>query len=203
MTISAIETRYAGCRFRSRLEARWAVFFTALDLDWHYEPQGYHTNGGLYLPDFLLQQHGLPKLWLEVRPQTGRDLGPFFAFIGRPEDSHHRRGFILGDLPNPDAITTPDQMPQVTNSPFGIHPGEAIGPRDDQPYLWCTCRWGLHYDLQYEGRGHRIPCPCNSVPGPAGQLLDDRGHSANHPPILGAYRAARSARFEHGERGGL
>jgi hypothetical protein len=24
-TIAALETRYAGCRFRSRLEARWAV----------------------------------------------------------------------------------------------------------------------------------------------------------------------------------
>lgn len=29
MTITAIETRYAGCHFRSRLEARWAVFFDA------------------------------------------------------------------------------------------------------------------------------------------------------------------------------
>lgn len=29
-TIRAIETRYAGCRFRSRLEARWAVFFDHL-----------------------------------------------------------------------------------------------------------------------------------------------------------------------------
>lgn len=27
MHIKAIETRYAGCLFRSRLEARWAVFF--------------------------------------------------------------------------------------------------------------------------------------------------------------------------------
>ena len=29
-TAKAIETRYAGHRFRSRLEARWAVFFDAL-----------------------------------------------------------------------------------------------------------------------------------------------------------------------------
>jgi hypothetical protein len=29
MTIQAIETVYRGHRFRSRLEARWAVFFDA------------------------------------------------------------------------------------------------------------------------------------------------------------------------------
>jgi hypothetical protein len=27
MNVKAIDTRYAGCLFRSRLEARWAVFF--------------------------------------------------------------------------------------------------------------------------------------------------------------------------------
>lgn len=31
-TIKAIETSYAGCRFRSRLEARWAVFFDTLGI---------------------------------------------------------------------------------------------------------------------------------------------------------------------------
>lgn len=30
--MKAIETRYKGYRFRSRLEARWAVFFDALGL---------------------------------------------------------------------------------------------------------------------------------------------------------------------------
>lgn len=38
--IKPIETRYAGCRFRSRLEARWAVFFDALKIEWEYEPEG-------------------------------------------------------------------------------------------------------------------------------------------------------------------
>ena len=32
--IKPIETEYLGYRFRSRLEARWAVFFTALKMDW-------------------------------------------------------------------------------------------------------------------------------------------------------------------------
>lgn len=53
--IKAIETRYKGYRFRSRLEARWAVFFDSLKLEWEYEPEGYYLgNGELYLPDFKL-----------------------------------------------------------------------------------------------------------------------------------------------------
>ncbi len=35
--IKPIETRYAGCRFRSRLEARWTVFFDHLGIEWEYE----------------------------------------------------------------------------------------------------------------------------------------------------------------------
>src|SRR5262245_46962536 len=39
--LEPIETRYKGYRFRSRLEARWAVFFDAQGIKWEYEPQGY------------------------------------------------------------------------------------------------------------------------------------------------------------------
>lgn len=35
--IKAIETSYKGYRFRSRTEARWAVFFDALGVRWEYE----------------------------------------------------------------------------------------------------------------------------------------------------------------------
>lgn len=53
--IKAIETRYKGYRFRSRLEARWAVFFDEMELRWEYEPEGFNLgNDGLYLPDFRL-----------------------------------------------------------------------------------------------------------------------------------------------------
>lgn len=51
--MKAIETVYRGYRFRSRLEARWAVFFDALGLKWEYEPEGYVLpDGSGYLPDF-------------------------------------------------------------------------------------------------------------------------------------------------------
>jgi hypothetical protein len=33
VNMKAIETRYAGCLFRSRLEARWAVLFDHLGIE--------------------------------------------------------------------------------------------------------------------------------------------------------------------------
>lgn len=50
--IKAIQTQYKGYAFRSRLEARWAVYFDERGFDWEYEPQGYEINGLKYLPDF-------------------------------------------------------------------------------------------------------------------------------------------------------
>lgn len=50
-----IQTLYKGCRFRSRLEARWAVFFDELELPWEYEKEGFQLADGMrYLPDFWL-----------------------------------------------------------------------------------------------------------------------------------------------------
>ena len=54
-TIKPIETYYNGYRFRSRLEARWAVFFDSMGMEYQYEPEGYvGANGVPYLPDFYL-----------------------------------------------------------------------------------------------------------------------------------------------------
>jgi hypothetical protein len=53
--MKAIETRYKGYRFRSRLGARWAVFFDVLGVTWEYEPEGFELGGGVcYLPDFRI-----------------------------------------------------------------------------------------------------------------------------------------------------
>lgn len=53
--IKAIETVYNGYKFRSRLEARWAVCFDALGIRYEYEKEGYDLgDAGYYLPDFWL-----------------------------------------------------------------------------------------------------------------------------------------------------
>lgn len=55
MVIKAIQTEYKGYKFRSRLEARYAVLFDALGLDWEYETEGYELpDGTWYLPDFYI-----------------------------------------------------------------------------------------------------------------------------------------------------
>jgi len=38
-SIEAKEIVYHGTTFRSRLEARWAIVFDTLDVEWVYEPQ--------------------------------------------------------------------------------------------------------------------------------------------------------------------
>jgi hypothetical protein len=64
-TLKPIETHYKGYRFRSRLEARWAVFFDALPLKWEFEKEGFELgNSLLYLPDFWLPE---VKMWAEVK----------------------------------------------------------------------------------------------------------------------------------------
>lgn len=64
--IKPIETVYNGYRFRSRLEARWAVFFDQIGMEYQYEPEGFHLNDGtFYLPDFYLPWF---KCWVEIKP---------------------------------------------------------------------------------------------------------------------------------------
>lgn len=68
-SFKAIETVYKGYRFRSRLEARWAVFFDAVGIEWLYEPEGFEKriggdNFARYLPDFYLPESGT---WVEVK----------------------------------------------------------------------------------------------------------------------------------------
>ncbi len=39
-----IETYYKGKWFRSRLEAKWAVFMDELGIVWQYEPEGFKNE---------------------------------------------------------------------------------------------------------------------------------------------------------------
>lgn len=61
-------TSLYGVDFRSRLEARWAIFLTELGIEWRYEPRLWKLGPGSivwYLPDFYLPQAGV---WAEVKP---------------------------------------------------------------------------------------------------------------------------------------
>lgn len=63
-----IPTTYAGVRFRSRLEAKWAAFFDLLGWSWQYEP--FDLAG--WIPDFILP--GKCPVLVEIKPITRRDV---------------------------------------------------------------------------------------------------------------------------------
>lgn len=93
VNIKAIETIYNGYRFRSRLEARWAVFFDSLGVEYQYEPEGFVLNDGTpYLPDFYLPNQGM---WIEIKPysdESDDSLNKALAF-----SHHHRICLIYGE----------------------------------------------------------------------------------------------------------
>lgn len=106
--MKAIETIYNGYRFRSRLEARWAVFFDALGVAYEYEPEGFELDNGMwYLPDFIL--HGVvPRARCDVREEI-TDL--YVEVKGEPnakdaqkiyEFSKNKPVWVVGALPDPD-----------------------------------------------------------------------------------------------------
>jgi hypothetical protein len=71
-----IETLYRGYRFRSRLEARWAVFFDRARIPWRYEPEGYDLSA-VKLPSDLpvTTAHWLlSQLFSSYKPYTPGDL---------------------------------------------------------------------------------------------------------------------------------
>src|SRR3546814_2967801 len=52
--IKALPSLFKGITFRSRTEARWAVFFEAIGWNWTHEKEGFDLSGEWYLPDFYL-----------------------------------------------------------------------------------------------------------------------------------------------------
>lgn len=69
--IKAIPTPYGGTIFRSRLEARWALFFDQLGIKWEYEMLGFKLRRPTwkkrtisYIPDFHLPDD---DVWVEVK----------------------------------------------------------------------------------------------------------------------------------------
>lgn len=84
--IKAIETEYNGVMFRSRLEARWALFFDLLSIEWMYEYEGYETSAGWYVPDFWLpdvyMRSQAKGCFVEIKPDNYEpDTHPALEYI--------------------------------------------------------------------------------------------------------------------------
>ena len=126
--ITPIETIYKGYRFRSRLEARWAVFMDACGADWEYEPEGLSStvycepdldeDGNIvqehdpactyYLPDFVV--HNVKHVHLgrgKSEPRYEPDYGDVYIEVkGKPvlEDINKIENIVFGsfDFDPPD-----------------------------------------------------------------------------------------------------
>lgn len=197
MTIKAIETRYKGYRFRSRLEARWAVFFEATGAKWEYEKEGYHIpNCGPYLPDFWLPEL---QCWVEIKPEI-----PTEEELNKVSGLAYLTGFaavVAFGLPceNPLSVF----CSECTDGGGGE--GWWGDPTCGEAVQWAWAENGLCIDsannwssrvfsgLPVESGDDVI---CHSFPRMMlSSECDRRHHRIGH-----AATAARSARFEHGEK---
>lgn len=181
--LAPIPTQYAGLVFRSRIEARWAVFFRTLRVSFRYEEEGFQIGTIRYLPDFFL-----PDLdaFFEVKGQQPNEKEVLKA--RELSTGSGKRVFIAwGPIPtNPaDDVENPD-------SAWAFVPGEAGLADQDIGWWWCRCPGCGRFDIQYQGRHARMACGCTVKD-------DDRAQSFEHPLILAAYERARIARFEFGE----
>lgn len=110
MTIKAIRTTYKGIEFRSRTEARWALYFDELGIPWEYEREGYELAAGWYVPDFWLPRQ---EIWWEVKGQhpTEKEIAMahelaaveghnvYIAVGGPSEQANSDGAFVLDEHP--------------------------------------------------------------------------------------------------------
>jgi len=197
MAITAIETHYKGYRFRSRIEARWAVFFDAIGVRWQYEKEGYDLGNGIkYLPDFWLPDF---QYWIEIKGDdpSAKDcekLGLLVLATGCT-------GFLFyGDIPTLD-----DLEPGCDSALMYCKLDESEdGLWEDIHYCWCVCPFCKKLGIEFDGRGARVSCKCDKeklAPSlPQGHNRHpDKMYTYSDPLLLAAYDAARFARFEFGE----
>lgn len=208
MTIKPIETRYKGYRFRSRTEARWAVFFDTLGIKWEYEKEGYDLGAaGWYLPDFWLHDF---DCWVEIKADKNKST-----------DAENNKCAFLAVQSGKFVYMFGQCAPFYSEQSNGWrceNDGRYFSPTGDRDGLilwgycdaiqrvtlgwWGTlnmCYYGIEYgkfpigsegcieDLYYEECCY-------------GELSSEHHH--DHPVVNAAFDAAKSARFEHGESGG-
>ena len=203
-----IQTRAYGHFFRSRLEARWAVFFTRMGLKWEYEPEGFDVNGELYLPDFRVWTPQGKPIWREIKPShIAKDekflrFAAAFAWIPTQEK----------DCDGLDMLEKGPRTELLSGSPREFWAEHLICPRCGSwlplgsaeivspSRIQFDC-----FDCDCETPGGRSNTPDTGIKGilcfpECGQIEVDLEEWAEVRSCMKtAIGAASSARFEHGE----
>ena len=177
--LTPIETEYQGVKFRSRLEARWAVFFDRLGVKWLYEPEGFELPSGRYLPDFYLPLIGTSDgptcsigTWIEIKPDSYKDVDERFSEL--PTASDHRLILLKGP-PCSDFDELQSRQAIECFLPGGGWYGF---------YMPCICLECGKFGFEFDGRGGRI---CGHGP--------EKTYNPDHPRIEAAAKAANAYRF--------
>jgi len=175
----SIPTFYRAQTFRSRLEARWAVFMDVLDVRWYYEYEGFELESGRYVPDFWL-----PDLnrWLEIKPlgfdPWGKDAGSRDAKRCSEFQETHRLVIFAG---------SPDEQDSGHDWNWYENPSGYVA--GDHHYLWCKCPMCGRFGIEFDGRGGRV-CPQERCE------TDDKSYSFDDPIIKEATGHSVTWRFQ-------
>jgi hypothetical protein len=171
--IKPIQTEFKGILYRSRTEARWAVFMDYLNVEFEYEPEGFDLGvHGWYIPDFYLPQI---DIFLEIKPSMIIHPSPTeeFAILTK-------KNIITFCGPPPDPNTLMDFN--------GGESGFFQTPYGSDFYYWfCVCPHCRRADIKFMGRADRINCNCpKSEHG-------DKGYNHNDPVLIDAYKESANA----------
>lgn len=190
-SIKSIDTIYNGYKFRSRLEARWAIFFDSVGIKYRYEPEGYITSHGWYLPDFYIDSM---NLFIDVKGNSKAE--PLALNKLSEICKKNQRGAILENIPlvKNDVV---DPLDPFNSEDFALHQNTTFGNgEEDGLYLFCKCTICGQMGFEFEGRSARIDCGCDH--GECGN--GDKSYNYDDHAILDAYKEARMARFEHDDK---
>lgn len=200
--LKAIETTYNSYKFRSRIEARWAVFFDTLGICYEYEKEGFDLGHGMYyLPDFWLPEH---ECYIEIKG-------------AEPTIDEDAKAARLAEHSGKPVYTFWGEVGSFADNNASLNGGM------DYDHWWCECPICGKYGITLNGRAGRLPCQCVSLlvnPFSEWQLENmlqphiydrltacdfwqnpDKCYNYSTPGLMVAYNVARGARFEHGENG--
>ena len=177
--ISALESRCLGYVFRSRMEARWAIFMDALKVPFHYELEAFNLGGICYLPDFYLPTM---DVFIEVKSPLA---GPVDYEKIQLLADHTRKAVYV--------VKTPPEAPCVRETKCGyVWHGSLFDVFDrggDEEHLWCQCRKCGALGIEWHGLSNRIECGCNSS-------NDIDWPNFDTDTLVAAYNKSKSWRFD-------
>lgn len=193
--IKPIQTEYNGYRFRSRLEARWAVFFDAMGIKYEYEPEGFEHYDYRYLPDFYFPDF---KVYGEVKPSDEKlsedsdKIGYMVDFNGPMANGL----VLLGPIPYYDPS---ERSAFPSHDMLYWHKGVCV----KRVRFKMRGRWGATELLEVDDLGvcdtARIPVEASVEPTYYSEELKRDYTFGDFGIEAPAYAKARQARFEFGE----